>query len=137
MSYKSSNGKTSASCSGEIDTEYKTIDLRNPKHIARLAELSKCEAKEVKPVHAFFWGVFRGMKRVILPSGATIWKTRSKGGLFQFRMGKFLFIEQNIKTGSWYAKQAKAGAHIMWVIDVEASNNTYVARVIEGRVKKL
>jgi len=144
MNYKTSNGQTAALCSGVIENDdgylpQPIIDMRKIDHLSRLLDFCPGteKASDLKPAHAIFWGIFCKMKAVILKDGSMVLASRSKKGLHQFRMGRWLFIEQNPKTGSSWAEMVAAGHRIMWIIDVEAANNTYVARVVDGKITAL
>ncbi len=56
-------------------------------------------------------------------------------GLNAFVIGNLLFIEQNPKTATKWARLAKKGTKIMWVIDRKL--NKYLFRVVNGKVKKV
>ena len=56
-------------------------------------------------------------------------------GLKAYKIVNLLFIEQNPKTDSKYARMAKRGRKIMWVIDQR--KNEYLARVIDGKIERL
>ena len=110
MNYKTSNGQTSAACSGVIENEdgylpQPIIDMRKISHLSRLLDLCRDaeQASDLRPAHAFFWAIFKNMKGVILRNGNLVLISRSKKGLRQARWGRYLFIEQNPKTGSKWA----------------------------------
>ena len=140
MNYKTSNGQTTASCSGVIEENgflpQRLVDMRKIEHLAKL--LDYCpgveRASQIKVAHAVFWALFCNMKGVVLRDGNMILASRSKRGLRQLRWGKWLFIEQNPKTDSKWAKMVHAGNRVMWVINVEDSANAYVARVVNGQL---
>ena len=60
---------------------------------------------------------------------------RYSGGLRNFRIGRFLFIEQNPRKKTKWAKMVDKGYEIAWLIDME--NNKYLYRVVNGEVFRL
>lgn len=61
-------------------------------------------------------------------------KTKIKG-LNAFRLPGLLFIEQNPKKGTNWARLAKKGHKIMWVINTKS--NKYLALIHNGLLKRL
>ncbi len=56
-------------------------------------------------------------------------------GLRRFDVGNLLFIEQNPRKKTQWARMARKGMKIMWVIDIKF--NRYLHRVEDGVIKKL
>lgn len=56
------------------------------------------------------------------------------GGLRYITVGDVRFIEQNPRTGSWWATKAIQGSKILWGI---RENGQYAYRVVDGKVKIL
>ena len=109
------------------------VDMTNPAHLERMCKLYNITS--VKASHAFYTAIFNNLN-VRLQYGLAR-QSKSKGGLRQFLWKRWLFIEQNPENNSKYGKMARAGAKIMWVIDVEATTNAYCAVVINGKLRKL
>ena len=66
-------------------------------------------------------------------NGTTVFTRRFAGGtIFGMDYQNRRYIEQNPKTSSQYAVQARSGVKIMWVIDLKF--NEYLGRVDEGIV---
>lgn len=52
------------------------------------------------------------------------------GGVRAFDIGNYRYVEQNPRTTSSWAKEARQGKRILWVI--RRSDNKYLGRVVEG-----
>lgn len=80
----------------------------------------------------FFKNMFRGrdvrLKDQVFPLKKT-------AGLRSYKVGNLLFIEQNPKKATPWAKLAQKGRRVMWVIDVP--KNKYLVRVVEGKITRL
>ena len=57
------------------------------------------------------------------------------GGLRNFRIGSLLFIEQNPRKKTKWAKMVDKGYEIAWLIDT--ANNKYLYQVVNGKVLRL
>ncbi|MCK4307259.1 hypothetical protein KAW50_03415 [candidate division WOR-3 bacterium] len=71
---------------------------------------------------------------VRLPQGTVVLKTTSSG-LRYYKLGRYLFIEQNPEKKSKYAELARKGHKIAWLIDT--TTDEYLKRVIDGKIKTL
>lgn len=58
-----------------------------------------------------------------------------KNGLRRYDIGNLLFIEQDLKKKTEWAKRARKGIKIMWVIDIKY--NRYLARVENENIIRL
>ena len=56
-------------------------------------------------------------------------------GLRRYDVGNILFIEQNPKAKTVWAKEAQKGKKIMWIVDTKW--NKYLYRVVNGKIIKL
>ena len=64
-----------------------------------------------------------------------IFKLRRLNGLRRYDVGNLLFIEQNPKKETEWAKRAREGSKIMWCIDTKF--NRYLARIENGNITRL
>lgn len=78
--------------------------------------------------HKMFTGQPAIYKDVTIP-------LKVKHGLRQYKLRTFLFIEQNKHKSTPWAKLAKKGHMIMWVISLP--DNKFLYQVVDGRINTL
>ena len=60
---------------------------------------------------------------------------RTIGGLRRYDVGNLLIIEQNPQKNTSWAKLARKGHKILWIIDTKF--NRYLVRVEDGKITRL
>lgn len=75
-----------------------------------------------------YYGIFNNLETILIDEYSIYMDRTSRSGLRLFKIDGYSFLEQNPETGSKWAKMAREGHQIMWVM----KGRRYLAQVRDG-----